>query len=257
VQEASVLRFGHPLIRSVVVSDATARDRRAVHQRLARIVPRPEDRARHLALGADEADADIAREVEEAAQAALSRGAPEAAAALAAMATMFTPPGYDDDRTRRVRLEAESRFDAGELDDACSLLDEEITKLWPGPIRAQLLRRWARYAALRGDPLDPCLERLFEALAEVVRIWMVGRRSRSTSREWRRTPDRWTSRSDSPGRQPNWRRELATTPWPLRSPMQTPTSGFRWARAPRSTLLAWPVLDPKDTTASALSDGPA
>ena len=167
IQEASGLRFGHPLIRSVVVSSATARDRRAVHQRLARIVQSQEDRARHLALGADGADADIAREVEEAARAALSRGAPEAAAALAALATMLTPPGCDDDRTRRVRLEAESRFDAREPDDACSLLNEEITKLRPGPIRAQLLRQWARYAALRGDPLGPCLERLFEALAEV------------------------------------------------------------------------------------------
>ena len=167
VQEASALRFGHPLIRSVVVSSATARDRRAVHQRLAGIVQSQEDRARHLALGADGADGDIAQEVEEAARAALSRGAPEAAAALAALATMLTPPGCEGDRTRRVRLEAESRFDARELDDACSLLDEEITKLGPGPVRAQLLRQWARSAALRGDPLGPCLERLFEALAEV------------------------------------------------------------------------------------------
>ena len=60
----------------------------------------PEERARHLALGAEGPDAGVAGALEDAARFARWRGAPDAAAELAELARRLTPPDDDEARTQ-------------------------------------------------------------------------------------------------------------------------------------------------------------
>ena len=85
------LRFTHPLLRSAVSARQTPSRQRSLHARLAKIVPTAEERARHLALATAEPSDEIASVLEEAAQAAHSRGAPATAAELAEQALRLTP----------------------------------------------------------------------------------------------------------------------------------------------------------------------
>ena len=148
------LTFAHPLIRSVVADDATTAQRRATHRRLASAVRHREVRARHLALGAEGPDEHVARAVEDASVSAAARGACETAATLAELAVSLTPPDRVDDRLRRIAIEAENRFEASEPARACTLLEAVVEDMPPGPARAELLRRLARYSAFRGEPLQ-------------------------------------------------------------------------------------------------------
>jgi DNA-binding CsgD family transcriptional regulator len=167
-RSGQTLMFAHPLIRSVVASEATEAQRRAAHQRLASVVPHSYARARHLALGAEGPDEAIAQEVEEAATTAASRGACETAATLAELSVLLTPCGRTGDRHRRMALEAENRFDASDPVKACALLEEVTKSMVPGPERAGLLRRLARYLGHRGDPdiMTEWIARLTTALNE-------------------------------------------------------------------------------------------
>jgi DNA-binding CsgD family transcriptional regulator len=158
--------FAHPLIRSVVAGDATAEQRRAVHRRLATKVRHSEARARHLALGADGPDEGVALEVEAAATSAAARGACDTAAMLAELSVSLTPSGHTTQRHRRMRLEAENRFEASEPTRACALLEEVVGAMTPGPARAELLRRLARYSAYRGGSPRRRVEMLTTALDE-------------------------------------------------------------------------------------------
>src|SRR5262249_33754705 len=71
--EGERLRFTHPLIASVVYADASAAQRRAVHARIADVVEESEERARHLALGSDGPDADVALSLDQAARSVRAR----------------------------------------------------------------------------------------------------------------------------------------------------------------------------------------
>ena len=82
--------FAHPVIRSVIAGEARPADRRAAHQRLAAVVRNTEARARHLALGTQAPDEAAAQAVEEAARAAVRRGACDAAGDLAELAVAVT-----------------------------------------------------------------------------------------------------------------------------------------------------------------------
>ena len=79
--EGDRLRFTHPLLGSAVAVRLTPSRRRALHARLASVAPTNEERARHLALAANRADAEIAGAIEAAARSAQARGAPTSAAA--------------------------------------------------------------------------------------------------------------------------------------------------------------------------------
>ncbi len=160
------IAFAHPLIRSIVAEDATAGNRREAHRRLATSVRHPEERARHRALGANGPDEAIAKEVEEASVSAVARGACETAAALAEIAVNLTPRDRTGERHRRMALEAENWFEASEPDRAVALLEEIIEVMVPGSIRAEMLRRLARYQAYRGDHLTTWITRLVAALDE-------------------------------------------------------------------------------------------
>ena len=82
--------FTHPLLASAAYGSITAAEQRRLHRRLAEVVSDPEERARHLALGADGPDKEVADALESAARQAAARGAPAAAAELAELAVRLT-----------------------------------------------------------------------------------------------------------------------------------------------------------------------
>lgn len=126
------IAFVHPLMRSVVSSQARAADRHVAHRRLADVVRCPEARARHLALGAEGPDEAVAGEVEAAARMAAHRGACETAGDLAELAVTLTPLAHAESQRRRTVLAAEQRFEACDPARACSLLESVIDAEPPG-----------------------------------------------------------------------------------------------------------------------------
>jgi DNA-binding CsgD family transcriptional regulator len=139
--EGERLRFTHPLLSSVVYSDAPPERRRQIHRRLAQVVSDPEERARHLALAAEAPDREVAAALDDAAKLARLRGAPDAAAQLAEMASRLTPPELADEALRRTTAAAEYHFEAGDMARAHTLLDEVVAAAPPGHTRAEALRR--------------------------------------------------------------------------------------------------------------------
>jgi DNA-binding CsgD family transcriptional regulator len=133
------IRFAHPLLASTVYADAPAEERRKVHRLLASHAETPEERARHLALGALEPDEEIAGVLESAAAHARARGAPDAAAELLDLACRLTPVQQASSAARLPRrriAHAESLLDAGDTRGAGTLIRELLPELQPGHERA-------------------------------------------------------------------------------------------------------------------------
>jgi DNA-binding CsgD family transcriptional regulator len=160
------IAFVHPLMRSVVAEQAPAVDRRAAHRRLADVVRSPRARARHLALGADGPDEEVAVELEAAARTASHRGACDTAGDLAELAVTLTPLAQLESQWRRIAMAAEERFKASDPARACRLLERIIDVMPAGPARAELLRRLARYRTYCGAPLTAWAAVLARALDE-------------------------------------------------------------------------------------------
>jgi DNA-binding CsgD family transcriptional regulator len=142
--------FSHPLLASGALAALDVADRRACHARLAAVVEEPVDRARHLALATAAPDAGVATEVEEAAALTRARGAASGAVELIALAIRLTEPD-DPARERRLLLEADYRFEAGDAPAASSILEGLVAATSPGPERALMLARLARYRQLAAD----------------------------------------------------------------------------------------------------------
>jgi len=142
-RDGDVLRFTHPLIRSVLYAEMTTEQRRQVHQRLATCSSGVEERAWHLALGADRPSEKIAREIDGAAGHAAARGAPEAAAALKEQATRLTPASRSRAASERVVQAADYHFRAGDIARSRELVQSILAACPPGPVRAPLLLRLA------------------------------------------------------------------------------------------------------------------
>jgi DNA-binding CsgD family transcriptional regulator len=156
------LRFTHPLLGSAVAARQTSAQRRALHTRLATVVPTAEERARHLALATTEPDGDIAATLEDAARSAQARGAPATAAELAEHAFRLTPKDDVGGARRRLFHAAASHHVAGDSDRAIVLLERVRAQAAPGVERASVL---IQLAAVQADPHDA--EALYhEALAE-------------------------------------------------------------------------------------------
>ena len=164
---ADEITFSHPLIRSVAIGDASTRQRRSAHKRLADAVADREQRARHLALAATGPDEKTAAEVEAAAGIAASRGACDTAASLAGLAVRLTPTELSHELQRRNSLEAEYCFTVGDTKRACELLEQIIEVTPPGPPRAEFLRRLSRYLTHRGASITQWAALLTLALDEV------------------------------------------------------------------------------------------
>jgi DNA-binding CsgD family transcriptional regulator len=160
--DQELVRFTHPLLASVCYEQAPPWRRREAHARLAAVVG-GEERARHLALASERADAAVAATLDEAAPHALGRGAPAAAAELCEIAAQLTPPGDPAARRRRRLAAAEAHRLAGDSDRAAAILDELLAEVPPGSQRADVLFALAR--ARRADL--PTIARWCEsALAE-------------------------------------------------------------------------------------------
>jgi DNA-binding CsgD family transcriptional regulator/DNA polymerase III delta prime subunit len=145
------IRFSHPLLASGIYSDAPPAERRSLHRRLAELVPDPEERARHLALGAEGPDADVAAALERAARQAHDRGALPAAAELSELARRLTPAEMGDSRHRRTVDGAIFAWEAGEGERARELLSEARSAASPGPRRGEVLYWLGNVEEYEGD----------------------------------------------------------------------------------------------------------
>ncbi|HUA44660.1 MAG TPA: AAA family ATPase [Solirubrobacteraceae bacterium] len=157
------VRFTHPLLASVHERSMPASRRRELHRVLAGLVPGGEERAYHLALGAEAPDREIADTLERASHAAAVRGAPEAAAELLEHAARLTPMDALEQRHTRLLAAAEQHWLAGEYATARVHLQELVDKLPSGPTRARAL---AQLGYLRTDDFDLGTALLKEALVE-------------------------------------------------------------------------------------------
>jgi DNA-binding CsgD family transcriptional regulator len=164
IDPASVgISFSHPLYAAGVYAAASPVARRAVHRRVARQIAGIEERARHLALGAGRADADLANTIDSAADHARSRGAPEVASDLAEHALRLTPASRTEDILRRTIAVAEYKFHAGEIVLARQMLEAVLRLETPAAVRADALRVLGELT-YHQDSFHEALEFLAEAL---------------------------------------------------------------------------------------------
>ena len=144
-------------------SSLPPKQRQALHLRLAAAVPDAPKRALHLAAGTEQPDADVAAELETAAEIAVRRGAPEAAAELLEHAIRLTPDDHRSLRWARTTAAAEQHYAAGEFARVRQLLEELLLKQPDGPISA---RARVRLALVRRDDFEFATWMLDQALAE-------------------------------------------------------------------------------------------
>jgi DNA-binding CsgD family transcriptional regulator len=142
-RDSDALRFTHPLLGPVLYAEMTAGERRDIHRRLARGAGDVEERAWHLALGADGPSGEIAGLLDAAARHAAARGAPETAAVLAEQAIRMTPSPSSPDGPARILRAADYHFRAGEIGRSRELVESALTGCPAGPRRAALLIRQA------------------------------------------------------------------------------------------------------------------
>ena len=136
------VRFSHPLLAAQVESELDPRRRRLLHRRLAKLVGDVEQRARHLALGADRPSTTVADELETASAVAASRGATGAAAELAELSLSLTPTTAGDGvLLRRQLLAADQHYASGDVERLRAILEPLVEQLPPGVERARVLRR--------------------------------------------------------------------------------------------------------------------
>jgi DNA-binding CsgD family transcriptional regulator len=133
----NVLTFTHPLLEAAVYGKAEMARRRQLHRRLADVVRDPEERARHLALGATKPSAEFIEALDEGARAARGRGAPDSAAELREEAVRLTPPDRTNETWRRTIDAAGDHFAAGHIPRARELLERVVEEAPVGPLRAE------------------------------------------------------------------------------------------------------------------------
>jgi DNA-binding CsgD family transcriptional regulator len=145
--EDEAVRFTHPLFASVVEEETPPDLRRRLHRRLAKLVSDAEERARHLALATEQPSAAAAAALDEGAERALSRGAPDAAAELWDLAGRLTPPNDVAAVLRRASLSAEAHSRAGDVATAERLWREVVSMSSPGPERGAALDKLGEVTA--------------------------------------------------------------------------------------------------------------
>jgi DNA-binding CsgD family transcriptional regulator len=156
-----VARFAHPLLASAIYQGVTDDERRAAHRRLATLFHDPIHRARHLALGAEAPDAELAATIEAAANLARGRGVSIAAAELAEHALRLTTPDEVEDRVRRAGAAARAHSAAGDGNRARAVAAELVAEAPAGRLRAEALLLGSDFEAPAA-----ALAMLEEALAE-------------------------------------------------------------------------------------------
>jgi len=142
-RDGDMLRFTHPLLRSALYSEIPVNERRHVHRRLAAAADDIEERAWHLALGADRPDEEIASLLDGAARHAALRGAPGEGATLAEQAARLTPTCRSGSARERMMHAADYHFRAGDMAHSRELIESALPACSAGPFRASLLLRLA------------------------------------------------------------------------------------------------------------------
>jgi tetratricopeptide (TPR) repeat protein len=142
-RDGDVVRFTHPLLRSVLYAEMTPKQRTATHRRLAATADDIEERAWHLALCAERPDAETATMLDAAATHAALRGAPEEAAALAEQATKLTHANRPDEIHERTVRAADYHFRSGDMARSRELIESVLAATPAGPPSAPLLLRLA------------------------------------------------------------------------------------------------------------------
>lgn len=155
--------FTHPLLASTHYANASASMRRELHRRLATVIVDEEERAQHLALGAEAPGREIADALEKAAGVAARRGAAESAAQLLEDSARLTPIEQEAGRNARVVAAAEHRFESGDVSRSRDMLEQVIPDLASGPLRA---RARLQLSATCADQPRVALELLEAALAD-------------------------------------------------------------------------------------------
>jgi DNA-binding CsgD family transcriptional regulator len=130
--------FTHPVLAHGVYTDASPRQRRAMHRRLAQLVVEPELRARHLALSDAIGQPETIDALDTAAEFAQARGAPAAAAELLELAIKLGA----GDPARRI-LCATHYFAAGDAGRARHLLEAVLDDHPTCSLRAETLYQLA------------------------------------------------------------------------------------------------------------------
>jgi DNA-binding CsgD family transcriptional regulator len=138
-RDGVLVQFRHPLFGSLVYADASAPQRHQTHRLLAKLVDEPEEQALHLALGTQDPDEQAAGRLEDAAQRASARGAPDSAAQLAEHASRLTPTRWSPADCRRRLASSNYHARAGNGPRARDLLEALIAHLPPGTTRAKAL----------------------------------------------------------------------------------------------------------------------
>jgi hypothetical protein len=131
------LVFSHPLLAAVLVEGLEPTMRRALHARLAALLPEGEERARHLAAAAGGPDAAAAGALEQAGMVAHQRGAVDVAAELLERAATLA---VEDDEGARLTIAAAGAYTVAE--DAAyadQLLHRLLPELPPGRRRGEAL----------------------------------------------------------------------------------------------------------------------
>ena len=165
--EDGTLRFTHPLLASVLYQGLSAGERLQAHRRLADFVEDPVARARHLALSADQPDADLAAALEQAAEAAHAQGAPIVAAELGEHALRLTPEQDRADAHRRAFQTARTQLAAGEVERARALGSDLLAHASRGTERAEALALMGQIELEEPSRAIPLLnEALLDAGAE-------------------------------------------------------------------------------------------
>jgi DNA-binding CsgD family transcriptional regulator len=145
------LRFLHPLLASAAYEAIDPLARRALHQRLATVVPDEDEGAHHLALATAEPDAAVADALERAADHAFRRGATAAAAGLYEHAGRVTPADAPADRHRRIRRAGRHHWTAGDIARASALLEAAVADAPSATARAEALTKLAWVCVFQGD----------------------------------------------------------------------------------------------------------
>ncbi len=149
-----LIRLTHPLLATVLHSESSGQARRDIHRRLAALAVDQEERARHLALAAEGPDEDVAAELEVAARRAEGRGAPDAAAQLAKLARELTPPELAEARIHRTVHAGQYAFEAADMAQAATLLEEAVRTAPAGWLQAEALLFLARVRYHSHDALS-------------------------------------------------------------------------------------------------------
>ncbi|MCW2514507.1 MAG: hypothetical protein JWR11_3549 [Mycobacterium sp.] len=132
--EGNNVHFAHPLLARGIYTHAGPARRRRMHRALAAVETQPELKARHMALGAASAEPDTLHALDDAASAAVGRGAAAAAADLYELAI-----GLGGDTPTRRLSAAEQHLRAGDTRRARLMLESAIDGFGSGGLRAAAL----------------------------------------------------------------------------------------------------------------------